>query len=93
MISISPETYSRIASRLLQAVGESDFFNGRIEVDGPQGCAALSCTLIVYRKPGAERESRPLERIVPVWWDFALSADGEIRASDFGWSGIVPYLF
>ncbi len=93
MISISAETYAGIASRLLQVIEETDFFNGRIDCDGPQGYATLTCTLIVYRHPGPGPQVRTIEKIVPVWWDFSLFADGEIRATDFGWSGIVPYLF
>lgn len=93
MISILPETCAGIASRLLYAIGDTDFFNGRIEYDGPQGYATLTCTLIIYRKPGPDPQVRTLEKIVPVWWDFSLFADGDIRATDFGWSGIIPYLF
>jgi hypothetical protein len=93
MISISPETYAGIAARLLSAVEKTDYFNGRIDCDGPQGRAVLTCSLVVYRKPGTDPPPRPLEKIIPVWWDFSLEVDGMIRATDFGWSGIVPYLF
>lgn len=87
MISISPETYSGIALSLTRAIGETDFFNGRIEFDGPQGYATMTCTLVVYRAAGR------VEKAVPVWWDFTLFTGGAIRATDFGWSGIVPYLY
>lgn len=94
MISVTPESYAKIASHVLEAIRESDFFNGRIEYAHEEYDSILTCTLVIYRKEGRDDSStRPIDRVVPVWWQFSTSIGGVEQDNDFGWSDLATYLY
>jgi len=55
MFSIAPEIYQQVASALLEAIGDKEFFNGSVELDTDEFRSTLRTTLIIYRDKCTER--------------------------------------
>ncbi|MCD8186482.1 MAG: hypothetical protein LUD68_08590, partial [Rikenellaceae bacterium] len=64
------------------------YYNGKVEYDKDRYDSFLTCSLMIYHNKlsGTARNDRSIEKIVPVWWDFSLSAEGRAQAHDFCWS-------
>lgn len=94
MISITPQTYSALAEKLTEILIETpDFFNGRIEFDTNEFYSTLTCTLVIY---GHSRHNKypglRAHKVVPVWWEFSIYADGKEELNDFSWKEFNEYL-
>lgn len=61
--------YDEVWSTLLDAIGESDYFNGKVTTEHEGFISSLTTTLIVYRDRHAPE--RPINRLIPVWWEMA----------------------
>ena len=97
MIPIDDTIYGTIAQKLLDAIGNSDFYNGTVECDTEGFCSELRATLIVYREPlfdpaDPSQAARRITAIVPVWWEFHLHQSGGERLTDFSWSELEQFL-
>lgn len=89
MITISSKMYEDVARILLDELRNgTHFYSGRIEYDTEQFYSTLTCTLIIYRK----EESDQIAKIIPVWWDFSICADGVDEINDFSWREFMDYL-
>lgn len=88
MTTITDAIYRRVAQELYEAIGEGEFFNGRVEYAAAEEGfhAELTATLIIYRTAGRIKE------VVPVWWEFHLTEPkGEVM-TDFSWSELVDFM-
>ncbi len=85
MIKTNKRDYSTLAILLLERVGDDDFFSGSISYETGSVEYQFISTLILYRE--SQMEYSPWENnivnIVPVWWEFNTSIDGEKRLNDF----------
>jgi len=83
--SVSSELYAETLLRLIEAVGARSYFSGTVSFPfGGVGCR-LTVSVIVYREcrslPEGAREV--VTDLVPVWWEFHTTVDGEERINDF----------
>lgn len=95
MIFITDQMYASLADMLSAELQDGrQFYNGKIEYDTEQFYSTLTCSLIVYRRenPTQTPEYKEIEKIVPVWWDFSICADGIDEANDFSWSEFSTFL-
>lgn len=81
MRTIFERDYKSLAEKLLEAIGEKDFLNSEIHIEGERDLCTLKFTLIVYRN----METKSIERIIPVWWECAWYIDGVNVPNDFTW--------
>jgi hypothetical protein len=87
MYETTTKIYFRIAEDLLARIGTGDFFSGVVMAfDEDEGVECrLTCTVVVHR---AERVNgrwgiRPIERVLPVWWEMRSYRDGVEIDNDF----------
>lgn len=85
-IEIGPDTYREVALALVDAIGESHYYNGSIDTDCGSFYSTLTATLIVYRDRQSTGEGYPghITDIIPVWWEFSTTVpmEGEV-CNDF----------
>jgi hypothetical protein len=88
MPTVESQIYNRLAARLLEAIGNGDFFNGTVELDDERFNPRLVVTLIVRRasRCGA------IESIAPVWWSYGANYLEESEENDFSWNEFRRYL-
>lgn len=97
MICLTDNDYQTIATRLLEAIGESEFYNGSLEYETAEYSSVLRTTLIIYREPlfgpdDAGGTAMRITDIVPVWWEFHLyDALGE-QINGFSWRELKEHL-
>lgn len=79
VLEIEGDVYRRLASALVEAVGDSHYYNGTIDADCESFYSTLTATLIVYRgqQPMREESAEVITDVVPVWWEFSTSIPGE----------------
>lgn len=84
----SPKEYAEVWESLLEMVGESEYFNGKITTTHQGFCSELTTTIIIYRNK--HHPQRPICDIVPIWWQMATFANfdnegnlGEEHPNDF----------
>lgn len=94
MISVTDEMYAQFAARFFEELEKcGHFFNGRIDHDTSEFYSTLTCSAILYRSPGDgdQTAATVLEKVVPVWWDFSICADGALQEHDFSWSEFIQF--
>ncbi len=97
MIFLDDNDYRSIAARLLESIGDGEFYNGSIEYESAEYTSVLRATLIIYREPlfGPDDPGGTAMRItdiVPVWWEFHLyDALGE-QINGFSWRELKEHL-
>ncbi len=69
--------YTLVKQSLLVAIGESNYFSGKIHTDHNGFCSVLTISVIIYRD--REQPECPVCDIVPIWWQMATYSnfDGE----------------
>lgn len=86
MRPVPPTLYAELAARLLDRIGEQNYFNGSVEVESQDAVYQLVTTLIIYRN------SERIVDLVPVWWELrCMESHGEVD-TDFGWDEVRKYL-
>ncbi len=94
MIDITIDLYHTIAARLREEIATSEWFNGSIAITiGDLDCR-LVLTAIVYRRDELlpEGPRRPVDDVVPVWWEFhTTDASGPVP-NNFSFSELKPFL-
>ncbi|MBQ8775272.1 MAG: hypothetical protein IJZ50_05435 [Alistipes sp.] len=69
---------------MMAQIATKGFFSGRVDLTVGDTFCSLICTLVVHRgKPSEESSLRPIERLVPVWWEFRTIEGGEEILNDF----------
>jgi hypothetical protein len=94
MIEITNQIYEEIARALQAAIGEENYFNGKVEVESEEFYGTLTLSAIVYRRTEELPEGAVsrIADIVPVWWEFSTVQEcGEVL-NDFGFAELKPYL-
>lgn len=76
-----PQEYAEVWDKLLTAVGDSDYFNGKVECSHEGFDSVLTATIIIYRDK--THPQRPICDIVPVWWEMATYKDDREILNDF----------
>ncbi len=87
MIAIPDTHYAALAAALIEAIGSTNYFNGRIEVDHQDAHAQLVTTLIIYRDSAGR-----ITDIVPVWWQYLHLLPSNEADTDFDWAILREYL-
>ena len=95
-ISIGHQTYCHLADMLCDAIGDSSYFNGSVDVSGEGFEAVLTLSAVVYRTENESVDghiSSDIADIVPVWWEFSTFAEpfGQV-INDFSFSALKPLL-
>ena len=90
MYETTTKIYFKIAEDLLERIGTGDFFAGTVMVYDEDECVEcrLICTLVVHRAERVNRRwgIRPIERVLPVWWEMRSYRDGVEVDNDFSFS-------
>lgn len=75
--NFTDEDYTLVWESLLGAIGESNYFSGKIHTDHEGFCSVLTISVIIYRD--REQPECPVCDIVPIWWQMATYSnfDGE----------------
>ena len=94
MIEISDEMYAALAQKLKKAIGQADYFSGAIELETSDLCARLIATLIICRRTESspEKTQKPIQNVIPVWWELKTTTDDGLQINDFSFSEIKPLL-
>lgn len=94
MVTINEKIYTEMASKLLHAINETNFFSGTIEFDNEELYATLRCTLIVYRETIEDLTGNfsRIKDIVPVWWEMDTVQECGVVANDLEWRELKEYL-
>lgn len=94
-VEIDRQTYMAVASKLVEAVGESGFFSGSVSVDTPEFYSTLTVSVIVYSEAVGTPEGvcERISDMVPVWWEFTtvLPEAGEIL-NDFSFGELRRFI-
>ena len=72
-ISIGKEIYEQLADSLCEAIGDSSFFNGHIDIQTDCFDAVMTLSAVIYRSEAECIDGRLQSEIcdiVPVWWEF-----------------------
>ena len=81
-ISFSANHYDEVWRELLEAIGESDYFNGTVTTLHEGFTSALTTTLIIYRN--RHTPEHPICHLVPIWWEMAtLDEDDNEHPNNF----------
>ena len=87
MYETTTEIYFKIAEDLLARIGSGDFFAGTVTAyDEDEGVEwRLTCTVVVHHAERVNRRwgIRPIERVLPVWWEMRSYCDGVEVDNDF----------
>lgn len=85
MYETTTKIYLEIADRLLERVGVGDFFAGSVELTDGDVVWRLTCTVVARRARYVEEGSlvRPIETLLPVWWEMTTTCDGVVVENDF----------
>lgn len=65
-LAFSEEDYALVWQSFLDAVGEANFFSGKIHTAHSGFCSELTISVIIYRD--REQDECPICDIVPIWW-------------------------
>ena len=81
-ISFTTDHYNQVWRSLLDAIGESDYFNGKVITSHEGFTSLLTTTLIVYRDRHAPE--RPITHLAPIWWEMTThDTEGNEHPNDF----------
>lgn len=88
IFSVSIELYEEVKSRLIEAIGDRDYFSGHIECGFEGWECRLVCSCFVHRVSCSfpEGVTRPVSDLVPVWWEFHTADSEAERLNDFSFS-------
>lgn len=95
MYNISPQLYLRIADKLIAAIGSKEFFSGHIKhTEGDTECT-LICTLVIKHddKPTEGRCFNAVSALIPIWWEFHTTVEGEELINDFSFREFTATIF
>ena len=84
---ITPEIYAEVYGRLLKAIDDKLFYNGKIEYDTDDFYSTLDVTVIIDR----DLYTNQIIDITPVWWEYHLNTRDEEVLTDFKWSEMITY--
>lgn len=94
MIEIESEDYVRVAEKLADAVGGSEYFSGSVSCGHGGFDSTLTATVLVYRREDDMPEGKygTVTDIVPVWWEFSTVApDGCELVNGFSFAELRKY--
>ncbi len=85
MLKIDEELYELVAELLLDAIGEENYFSDILTFDYNNMHCTLKSAMIAYRKKIDYPEGSfvEIEELVPVWWEFHTTVDGEEMLNEF----------
>lgn len=97
MHHITYEHYQQVAEKLLEAIGEAEFFNGTITVEEPPFEVSFRATLLIRRTPALDptdcsKNATRIVDIIPVWWEHHLYDLTGGRLTDFDWHELRKFL-
>lgn len=73
-VSFGVGEYAEVWRSVVEAVGEANYFNGKVVTSHAGFDSELTTTLIIYRD--RNHPEHPITGVVPVWWEMA-TFDGE----------------
>lgn len=86
--SVSSALYLEAIDRLLDAVGPRGYFSGMLRFPFEGTECRLTVSVLVSRRrvvlPEGSQEC--VSDLVPVWWEFHTTVDGEERLNDFSFA-------
>ena len=92
MYTISSKLYLEVFESLMAQIATKEFFSGRVDLTFGDTLCSLVCTVVVHRGTAEEGASmRPVQRIVPVWWEYHTSQGGEEVINDFSFREMVAF--
>lgn len=92
MYTISSKLYLEVFESLMAQIATKEFFSGRVDLTFGDTLSSLVCTVVVHRGTAEEGASlRPVQRIVPVWWEFHTTQGGEEVINDFSFREMVAF--
>jgi hypothetical protein len=94
MIEICSDSYRDLAALLREEIQTADYFNGSVTLEKPDFSARLVATLIIYRRTETTPEGarRPIDNVVPVWWELQTTTPEGPVPNDFSFSELRPLL-
>lgn len=81
-IDFGDKEYGEVCDSLREAIGESNYFSGKIETAHDGFCSTLTLSVIVYRD--REHPEHPITNLVPIWWEMTtLDANSNPQPNNF----------
>ncbi len=94
MYEITPKIYEKTAQKVSDAVGNTGYFSGTIDFSYENVECRMLLSMVIYRKKVEMPEGRCniIDDVVPVWWEFHTTVDGEELINDFDFSLFKEYI-
>lgn len=81
-ITFGKEEYRQVWHTLTEAIGEREYYSGRVTTLHNGFASTLRTSLIIYRDK--RDPERPIVDMVPIWWDIeTITDEGENLLNDF----------
>ena len=95
MYEITTSIYTRAAERLCDAVGSRSYFSGSLEFTVGDTECRLVASLIVRHKQIEMPEGivEQISGLIPIWWEFHTTVDGEELINDFDLRTLEEFIF
>lgn len=93
-VRVSEAVYREACERLTEAIGGTNYYSGTLDFAAEGLECRLTVDAIVYRqrRPYPEGDMEEISDLVPVWWEFHTSKDGEELPNDFRFSELRKYI-
>lgn len=93
MYTVPTKLYEDIAARLCEKTGRGGYFSGSLSfVDEDVDCRLTTSVVVIHRHtPLPEGDCDTIEDMIPVWWEFSTTRDGEELLNDFSFNTLREY--
>ncbi len=93
MYEVSDELCCEMSARLMEAIGDRDFFAGAVTVMDGDTELRLVCSVVVHHgEVEAGMTFRPIKRLLPIWWECRTTVHGEEVMNDFSFWDMVKFI-
>ena len=94
MYEFSNDVYLQVAERLMEVIGDRDFFSGVVLCYDDEVCCRLRTTVVVHRNTiqGGDMPKDVVVRVTPVWWEMSTTIGGDEVTNDFSFREMINLL-
>ena len=95
MYEFSNYVYLQVAERLMEVIGDRDFFSGVVLCYDDEVCCRLRTTVVVHRNTiqGGDMPKDVVVRVTPVWWEMSTVRCDEEVENDFSFNEMMDALW
>lgn len=94
MYDVLPELYREVATKIIEHVGRRGYYSGVLDFEWESVECCMVLSAVVYRRTEQypEGERSLVADMVPVWWEFHTSVNGEEVLNNFSFNEMREYI-